>query len=66
MSEPTTGAVTAEYRGGPLDGVVVDVPLRAHRWARYTDPQSGAKHFYELLWQNDGYVFVHRPNPEGP
>jgi len=60
MSVATSIPVT--YEGGPIDGHVVEfVGLGRRRWARYTDRQTGAKHFYELVWRAGQWVFVYRP-----
>jgi hypothetical protein len=64
MSGETLGSVVASYFGGPLDGLEVDVPPSGHRWARYTDPRTGVQHFYELVWRDDCYAYVYRPEPK--
>ncbi len=54
--------VPVVYEGGPIDGHVVEfVGLGKRRWARYTDRETGTKHFYELVWRQGHWAFAYRP-----
>ncbi len=50
-----------EYFGGPLDGHVVEIPTGAHRWAKWTDPDTGQPHFYQLACVRSELRYVYQP-----